>query len=448
MKYEKKVSVLWTQTLPQPQTLSLSRNITSNNTTTKTMSSMTTTAAATLETLSALALKQFVILFGEVCEDEGIEAPEELTGDNLYNSMYKKMTNGKSPQLKKGFVRKSSEDADFDTMKPISRDDDDVDTQETTLSNINDVPDAQVTSTKIEAKLLKTVATYEKKTKKVKKVEKDESGEGKVVTEVEEEVDVPNVIDLPYLPHCVDYSGCCQALKVNGGLFTPCLTRPAKNSEYCKICSKDLKYGTIKDRQSVPIGTYMDPQGKKEISYGTWLEKRKIERSFVEDLIMQKLGGAISIPESYFRVDKSRVRKVTKKSPSTSSDDETGSVETSEEQTTKTTEVTASPKTNTKRRGRPPKVTKTIVEEEPVVVEETVKPTPAPVVEDTASEIVFHEKTPDEDDEYTYFTYKGRSYAFDEDNTLIELLDDDELEMVGSWDPVEKKPVFTDGKEP
>ena len=44
-----------------------------------------------------------------------------------------------------------------------------------------------------------------------------------------DEVDVEVEIAFPYLAE-VDYSDTCQSLKVNGGLFTPCLTRPAKES--------------------------------------------------------------------------------------------------------------------------------------------------------------------------------------------------------------------------
>ena len=131
-----------------------------------------------------------------------------------------------------------------------------------------------------------------------------------------------------------DYSKGCQAIRVNGGLMTPCLTRPSKGSLYCKGCQKEgLKYGTIEAREKVPIGTYqVEVDGKvktitkKEISYGTWLSKRNVERSFVEKLIAEH-GLDIDIPESYYKIEKSKAKRSTKRSPSVSSDGETSSVE-------------------------------------------------------------------------------------------------------------------------
>ena len=86
--------------------------------------------------------------------------------------------------------------------------------------------------------------------------------------------------------------------------------------------------------REAPVGTYEvtcesgeKSQVKREITYGTWLMKRSMERSFVETLLEEKFGDAITIPESYFEVNKSKARRGVKKSPSVSSDGETSSVD-------------------------------------------------------------------------------------------------------------------------
>ena len=135
-------------------------------------------------------------------------------------------------------------------------------------------------------------------------------------TEVEVEVEIP----IPYLSE-IDYSETCQSLKVNGGLFTPCLTRPAKDSTFCKTCAKaNHKYGTMEQRSSCAMLCYEDPSGKKEISFGTWLKKRGVERAEVEPKLEEKYG--ITLPEEYWSIDKSKASRAVKKTVSTSSDDE------------------------------------------------------------------------------------------------------------------------------
>mgnify|MGYP003343957449 CR=1 FL=1 len=134
-----------------------------------------------------------------------------------------------------------------------------------------------------------------------------------------DEVEVEVEIAFPYLAE-VDYSDTCQSLKVNGGLFTPCLTRPAKESKFCKSCAKaDHKYGTMEQRSNCSMLCYVDPNGKKEISFGTWLKKRGVERAIVESKIQEQYG--ISLPQEYWVPDKSKAARAVK-TVSTSSDDE------------------------------------------------------------------------------------------------------------------------------
>ena len=133
------------------------------------------------------------------------------------------------------------------------------------------------------------------------------------------EVEVEVKIAFPYLAE-VDYSGTCQSLKVDGGLFSPCLTRPAKDSEFCKSCAKaNHQYGTMEQRSKCSMLCYVDPKGKKEISFGTWLKKRGVERAEVETLIQEQY--CISLPDEYWVLDKSKSSRAVK-TVSTSSDDE------------------------------------------------------------------------------------------------------------------------------
>ena len=134
------------------------------------------------------------------------------------------------------------------------------------------------------------------------------------------EVEVELVVEVPYLSE-IDYSQTCQSLKVNGGLFTPCLTRPTKDSAFCKTCVKaNHKYGTMEQRSNCAMLCYEDPSKKKEISFGTWLKKRGVERVEVESKLNEQYG--ITLPEEYWSIDKSKASRAMKKTVSTSSDDE------------------------------------------------------------------------------------------------------------------------------
>ena len=122
----------------------------------------------------------------------------------------------------------------------------------------------------------------------------------------------------PYLAG-VNYDQ-CQSIKVNGGLFTPCLTRPSKGSTFCKSCMKaDHKDGTMEQRTKCSMLCYENPKGKKEISFGTWLKKRGLERADVESKIQELYD--VTLPEEYWSVDKSKANRAVK-TVSTSSDDE------------------------------------------------------------------------------------------------------------------------------
>lgn len=312
-------------------------------------------------------------------------------------------------------------------------------------------------------------------------------------TEAGEEVE--KVIELPYLPDCIDYSCTCQALKVNGGLFTPCLTRPSKDSEYCKTCAKaEFRYGKLGDRVNVPVSCYADPKGKQEISYGTYISKRGLTREQAEQLIKDTYGDAITIPEHYWNVDKTKAARGVKKTKTvaTSSDGETSSVEGAEGNADQPKKKRGRPRKNPDagdeppkpkgKRGRPKKTEKVTKEaSEPVANEEdwmadiaqdeeevsekvtptkkvpgkkqakkapkkkkTPEPEPKPEPEPEPEEEVeaaSGDEDEEEDEDMTYFSFKGKKYGYDEENVLYEIGDDD-FKVVGKWDPETKKPVF------
>ena len=148
--------------------------------------------------------------------------------------------------------------------------------------------------------------------KKPLKITRNELNENGEMTETS--VDVV----FPYLAG-VNYDQ-CQSIKVNGGLFTPCLTRPSKGSQFCKSCIKaDHKDGIMSQRTNCSMLCYENPKGKKEISFGTWLRKRGLERDEVETKIQELYN--VTLPEEYWSVDKSKASRAVK-TVSTSSDDE------------------------------------------------------------------------------------------------------------------------------
>lgn len=455
-------------------------------------------ASQRIMTFTKLALAQFVEAYGDLKEKQGFEGPST---DALFEMLAEEIIG--EPLTMKACSSRVDEveqpaKAIGDAGVPVGNDEEHPVEKEPTPQETEGAPAPAQAQKKIPAKELKKLTV--KQTKTVQK------GEHKGETK---EVDV--MVELPYLPHCVDYSNTCQAIVCNGGLMTPCLTRPAKGSSYCRICTKDLKYGTVADREAAKIGTYQvtcesgeKSQVKREITYGTWLMKRSMERSYVETLLQEKFGDAITIPESYFEVNKSKARRGVKKSPSVSTDGETSSVdeETASVESAQSAEKlqkkrgrpkkekpASAEETPKKRRGRPATPKKTIVyenenETQNVVVEEANEPEPEPeqvacadeqetqnVVVEGAKEpesepettVVKKPTTPVETDELnedeisddesdeegseTYFMYKGKQMCYDEENTLY-MIENGVPSIVGTWDPETGKPVFEKGKEP
>ncbi len=420
-----------------------------------------------LESYTNVAIVQFVRLYEVVAEKKGFEP---VPSEKLIAWMKDEIDDMK---LRDDYVPSSEPIKQAEVSEPQEK------------IQLFEFPTQKTASVKDLKKL-----TY-KETRTVKKGKKE--GE-----EIQEDV----LFELPYLPHCVDYSKGCQAIRVNGGLMTPCLTRPSKGSLYCKGCQNEgLKYGTLSDRKKVEIGSYqVEVAGKdktitkKEISYGTWLSKRGYDRSHVEKLIADH-GLDIDIPESYYKIEKSKAKRSTKRSPSVSSDGETSSVEedvasveTPAVEPTQTKKEHAlevalkvseqvvnaeqekkksrgRPKKNKeegeesdspkKKRGRPKKESKPIVDEENSSVEEDVQENAAveevtePVETVEAPKQSINELVTATDEEgNTHFVFNGKKYLYDSEYTIILNDDAEELAIVGTWDPEENVPNFDTDYEP
>ena len=422
-------------------------------------------------------LATFIRLYAEIHANNEIQGPEP---SKLHEIMRSKL--GEMEEELSKSVKRVQEDEPVSIIKePVAVEPETPKEPAATSEPVQQESVSQATtSTKVDVRDLKKL-TYKKKRQVTKG---KNAGE-----EVEEEI----LVELPYLPHCVNYSSGCQALKLNGGLLNPCLTRPTKGSMFCKACGETPKFGTIADRDACQFGSYCvsveridaktkekKESSKKEISYGTWLQKQELDRTFVEKLLQDHGLGDITIPESHYAVKTVKKRNSAKKSPSTSSDGETSSVEEDGASIEDPVKKRGRPKKNDadkppvdpnapkKKRGRPKKESKPIVEEDGEVssVEDAATNEPAPAVVTEQPQAL--EEDPEQDelsvasqelDWQTHecvdeegnrtFALNGNLYTCDDENEIF-LLDEnnDPVEAVGTWDVEEKKPVWNADYEP
>jgi hypothetical protein len=89
---------------------------------------------------------------------------------------------------------------------------------------------------------------------------------------------------LPFSNDLVE--SCCFALRHNNGLYTQCSGAKNGTSNYCKGCENQMQksgsempeYGTIQQRMAVDIMEYVDPKGRKPVSYLKVMKKLKITK--------------------------------------------------------------------------------------------------------------------------------------------------------------------------
>ena len=102
-------------------------------------------------------------------------------------------------------------------------------------------------------------------------------------TKAPKEKVVKAAFPLPYTGVCV--AGCCSALRQNQGLYTQCTGSLKKNAVFCKQCQINAdknggvpEYGTIAMRQAVGLYDYVDPKGRKPVSFTKIMKKYKIDQ--------------------------------------------------------------------------------------------------------------------------------------------------------------------------
>jgi hypothetical protein len=122
------------------------------------------------------------------------------------------------------------------------------------------------------------------------------------------------------MPYSGEYNEeCCKGLRQNKGLYTQC-EMSKKSGDYCKQCSASAEknsgmpeYGTIEQRRASDIYSYVDPKGRKPISYTKIMKKLNISEEEVK-AEAEKLG--ISIDAGHFVVPETkRGRPAQEKAP-------------------------------------------------------------------------------------------------------------------------------------
>lgn len=92
------------------------------------------------------------------------------------------------------------------------------------------------------------------------------------------------------LPYNGEFNeSCCYALRQNNGLYTQCTGVRKGEAQFCKGCATSMQktgaevpeYGTIQQRMAVDIFEYIDPKGRKPISYTKVMKKYKISQEQV-----------------------------------------------------------------------------------------------------------------------------------------------------------------------
>jgi len=116
---------------------------------------------------------------------------------------------------------------------------------------------------------------------------------------------------LPYVG--LQYEECCSGLRKNGGLYTQCQVQKKVNDKFCKTCQNSAdkndgipEYGTIEERKAVDIFDYVDPKGRKPISYLKIMKKLNLTQ---EDVLAEAERLNIVIDERHFEEEEEDVKE-------------------------------------------------------------------------------------------------------------------------------------------
>ena len=394
-----------------------------------------TFANSNLEAFSNLALAQFEKLFWDACKDQEWALLSNNTGDvisskELHSTMQIMLFSGPSEAISKS-IPEESETKDIQQIPVASAPraeaavDQQVEVTEPTVSQ----PTSSVAA-KIDPKKVKGL--------KFKGAN----------------------VDLPYMPDLIDYSKCCQGIRINGGLLSPCLTHVKEGGLFkpCKKLHDEGKAdGTLADRQAVPMGQFASKKsGKKEISFATYLAKRDSTIEEFNTFLANEIGIHFQIPltDEYTSIDKKKSKKASKKK---GTDSDEGSDTDGE---TKPKRKPGRPKGSGKKSEKPTESAENSVENELFEqaessdVESSPETKPAEAAEmteqcndDDDDEINISddedEGKDDDDDGVTVFTEDGVKYARDEENSVFKLDNEgNPQDCVGSWDPIANKIVM------
>ena len=396
------------------------------------MASTMTYTQSSVDAFSKLALAQFQTLFWDVCKTNGwtlSDMEDKVLPETLDNMLTNAMLNGPSTKVI------TDDNIDQERTKEIEQ----LPTQQTR----EDAPKTTPTPTPTPVSAAEPAAPVTMVDPKKVKGLKFKGAK----------------IDLPYLPGMIDYSKCCQCVKINGGLLSPCLTH-VKDGEFCKPCNKLLAAGmtdgTLADRQACQLVKFVSKKsGKTEISFATYLAKRGATIAEFNEFLAAEIHPGFQIPltEEYTAIDKKKAKKASNKSK-----DDDSSVSSAED---KPKRKPGRPKGSGKKKEEKPKQsTEEAVENE--LFADIPSEAPKPIPRESNQEVVetkpvekaaedpvmsdIEDEEDEDDDGVVEFTEDGVNYARDEENSVFRLNDDGEPEdCVGSWDPIAKKILHVDG---
>jgi hypothetical protein len=250
-----------------------------------------------LENMSQLAIAQFVYVYDEILKEKSM-SHGPATGMELKALMEEAIYQEKKTEI----VEDAMEEEREEDVEVVEEREEAVE-----VIDLGDEPEENETPTLAPKDVLKAIkADFNYK------------------QEVEEGMK-PRVhrLSLPYLPGSIDYTQGCQAMCLNGGLCSPCMTRLPKDagSIFCKACEK--KGGCESDRATFLRAS----SSSKTVTFGTYLAKRNVPTEFVKEWIQKNFGDKLVIPEYEWMVVKEEIKttkktKKTTKSAETSSDEE------------------------------------------------------------------------------------------------------------------------------
>lgn len=398
-----------------------------------------TFANTTLEAFSNLALAQFETLFWEACADQDWSLLTNDTGDKVNPKMLQQTLQNKLYSGPRETIQKLPEPSDPSDITQLP----------TEPAPVETAPVAAPTPVQAQPTPSEVAKIDPKKVKGLKFKGAN--------------------VDLPYMPDLIDYTKCCQGVKINGGLLSPCLTH-VKSGGFCKPCQKihdeGKADGTLSDRQAVPLGQFVSKKsGKTEISFATYLAKRDSTIDEFNTFLAGEIGANFQVPltDAYTSIDKKKAKKASKKKGSGSGESSDSDSETQPKR------KPGRPKGTGNKAAPAAEVTNTSVENE-LFPSETDENGPACDTEaeklreqntetvgnvetasDDADDVeaddidveIDENELADDDDGVVHFEEDGVKYARDDENSVFRVNDEgDPEECVGSWDPIAKKVII------